>query len=294
MNKNVTIGLFIIWVWQAQLADAQEKIAMDSAQLYRIEMLDGNEFLGHVTGEEADHFVLQTITFGDLVIKRDQIKRITPVDTGQVVNGKIWFDNPQAARYFWAPNGYGLKEGEGYYQNIWVLFNQVSYGFTDNFSVGVGVLPVFLFGASENPVWITPKLSVPLIDNKLNLGVGTIFMTVTGVKNASAGLLYGTLTVGSRDQNASFGMAYGYTSEDMARIPLLNLSGMSRLGQRFYFVTENYAVIFDGQAGGFLSAGFRSITKRIAIDYGLFVPYASDMGTVVAIPWLGISVPFGR
>jgi hypothetical protein len=43
-----------------------------------------------------------------------------------------------------------------------------------------------------------------------------------------------------------------------------------------------------------LSMGGRSIIKKISLDYGLFIPLSSDMDGFVAIPWLGLEVPFGK
>jgi hypothetical protein len=294
MKKYILFCIVLFWVFTTIHVIAQETAIQDTALIYRIEMQDGNEFIGHIKTDTLNQIILETTNLGQLSINKEQIKRITTVEPGRIIRGKIWLDNPQAARYFWAPNGYGLKQGEGYYQNIWVLFNQASYGVSNHFSVGVGVVPMFLLNSRENPIWITPKFSIPVIDNKLNVGIGTIFATVTNVNQSSAGLLYGTVTYGTRDKNISLGMAYGYTMEDMAHIPLINLSGMARLRQRLYFVSENYIVIANGEVAGFISAGFRSITKKVALDYGLFMPYASGIETIVAVPWIGISVPFGK
>jgi len=58
----------------------------------------------------------------------------------------------------------GLHKGEGYYQNIWVFWNQASFGVTENFSLGFGIIPLFLFGGEAgqySPIWVVPKLSYP-------------------------------------------------------------------------------------------------------------------------------------
>jgi len=43
-----------------------------------------------------------------------------------------------------------------------------------------------------------------------------------------------------------------------------------------------------------LSFGGRSILNSIGLDYGLFIPISDDIGTFVAIPWLGLTIPFGK
>jgi hypothetical protein len=61
-----------------------------------------------------------------------------------------------------------------------VLFNQGGYGVTNYFSIGAGILPVFLFGGGATPVWITPKFSIPVVIDKFNVGAGALAGTVLG------------------------------------------------------------------------------------------------------------------
>jgi len=97
--------------------------------------------------------------------------------------------------------------------------------------MGGGVMPLFFIAGSVTPVWITPKVSVPLIKDNLNLGAGALLSRVIG---------------------------------------------------------------FSGYSFGILSAGGRSVQKRLAVDYGLVFPVGAETGTVIAIPWPGIVVPFGK
>jgi hypothetical protein len=101
----------------------------DSTALTRVEMND--EFIGHIVSQDTSILILQTDKLGNLTFNKKDIVKITPIHTENIKKGEYWFENPQSARYLWSPNGYGLKKGEGYYQNIWVLFNQVSYGVTN-------------------------------------------------------------------------------------------------------------------------------------------------------------------
>lgn len=38
----------------------------------------------------------------------------------------------------------------------------------------------------------------------------------------------------------------------------------------------------------------QSEPDTIGLDYGLFIPLSEDVGTFVAIPWLGLTIPFGK
>jgi hypothetical protein len=269
------------------------EIPTDTTQLSSIETKDGNEFVGYIRAIEADVIVVKTEDFGDVRIRRQNVKTIQPLAKNQIVAGEYWPYNPYASRYFFAPNGYGLRKGEGYYQNTWIFFNQVSYGFSDNFSLGVGIVPLFLFEGTATPIWITPKLSIPLKKDRFNLGLGGLFAVVAGEESASFGVAYGQATVGSRDRNISVGLGYGYAGDSWASTPTISLSGVYRTGKKFAIMTENYLFDTGDESIVLLSAGGRFIGKRVAIDAGLVFPTATD-GYFIAVPWLGITVPFGK
>ena len=272
------------------LTEAQS--ARDS--LWVVETVDDNEYVGQITYRDNDILRIKTTNIGEITIQMRDVKNIERVKMSQMVNGEFWFENPHATRYFFSPNGYGLRKGEGYYQNTWILFNQVSYGFTNNFTMGFGLFPTFLYGGEGldgTILWITPKVSVPVEPDKVNVGFGALIGTAVGVDGAG-GLAYGSVTLGSRDKNFTAGLGYGFANGDWADTPVINLSGMIRTGKRGFFMTENYLVSEGGEVAGFLSAGGRYVFKRLAIDYGGFVPVG--VGGFGILPWLGINVPFGN
>jgi hypothetical protein len=259
----------------------------------RIETTDGNEYIGVIVEEANDRVVLQTESVGTLTIKKVDIKTREIVIAEKIKEGKYWFDNPQSTRYFWSPNGYGLKKGEGYYQNVWVLFNQVSVGVTDNFSIGFGTVPLFLFGSPSTPIWVAPKFSIPVAAEKFNLGIGALVGTVVGEEQKGFGLLYGITTFGTKDKNFSVGLGYGYSAGEFADTPTISFSALIRTSQRGYFITENY-YIDTGEPLVLLSLGGRRIIKKVGLDFGAFIPISSDYDGFIAIPWLGLTVPFGK
>lgn len=129
---------------------------------------------------------LETESLGVNNIAVANIKNVREVGLEELQGGKVWPSNAQATRYFIAPNAYGLRKGEAYYQNGLIFFNQASIGITDNFSMGLGVVPLFLFAGAPTPVWITPKFSVPIKENQLNVGGGALIGTVVGVVDVGA------------------------------------------------------------------------------------------------------------
>ncbi len=260
-----------------------------------VETTDDNTYIGLIREQDPDKIVLETKNLGIITLFRSNIRRMEALRPEQIKNGEIWLESPHATRYLFGPNGYSLKRGEAYYQNVWIWFNQVSVGVTDNFTLGIGIVPLFLFN-TVTPVWITPKFSVPIKKDKVNLGVGALLATVLGGNDngggGSFGVAYGQLTLGSRDRNVNFGLGYGYAGDRWANSPTISFSTILRGSKKFAFISENYLLGTGNDNLGLLSAGFRFLGRRIAIDGALVVPVEPDI-TFIAIPWLGINVPIG-
>jgi hypothetical protein len=292
MNKK-SICILIIFVLLNNLQCFSQNIP-DSTRTVRVETIDGNVFVGYVITEDSSNLVIKTENLGDLKIPLKNIKSKTELKEVKKIGSEFWLPNPQSSRYFWAPNGYGLEKGSSYYQNIWILYNQFSFGLSDNFSMGAGMLPLFLFAGASTPIWIVPKLSIPVVENKLNLGTGAFLGTIIGEETGVFGLLYGTSTFGSRDKNLSLGLAYGFADGEWMKIPVFNVSFMIRTGPKGYFVSENYVITFDGETVALISAGGRSIIRNIGLDYSLWIPLGAVMDNFVAIPFLGVTIPIGR
>lgn len=90
---------------------------------YSVKTKDGNEYIGKIKDKNDERIILLTNNLGQITIKVSSIVSIHPIEAKLLKHGEYWFSNPQSTRYFWAPNSYGLEKGEGYYQNVWILFN---------------------------------------------------------------------------------------------------------------------------------------------------------------------------
>ena len=272
-----------------------------------IELQDGSSYIGTVVSETDERVVLSVDGVGEITFERRNIKTITEIDPGRMRNGTYWFDNPNATRYLFAPNAIGLRSETGYYQNTWIFFNNVNYGLTDHFSMGVGTVPVFLFGVRALPIWILPKVSYPVNDS-FSLATGAMFGGVIGDNvSMGVGLAYGMATYGNRDSNITGTIAYGYQGTRWSRRPFFNLSGMHRLSQTFYLTSENYIFPitesrFDPDTGSsveetnyefLFSAGVRWSPESFAVDFALVRPGGIGFD-FVGFPWLGVTIPFGR
>lgn len=286
---------FILIPFVALILTASHCSAQDQPDTlnYYIQTADGNSYRGQILGQDSTGMLFRLEQFGEHRFLKAEIKKLQPINAEQVIDGKYWMENPQSTRYFFSPNAYGLKKGEGYYQNVWVMVNSFAVGVSDYFSIGGGVVPLFLFAGAPTPVWITPKFSIPVAREKFNLGGGALMGTVLGEEDTGFGILYGISTLGSRDKNVSLGLGYGYAGGDWARAPLINLNTMIRFGPKGYFISENYFIHTAGTTALIFTVGGRHIIQRAGLDYGLVIPIV-DFGSFIAFPWLGITIPLGN
>jgi hypothetical protein len=264
----------------------------------RVTTQDGSVIVGTLTTLNDSILVIKATNLGDITLQRAQVTNIETIaadgSSTHSSDSRYWYDNPHTTRYYFNSNGYGLRKGEGYYQNTWVLYNQVSLGLSDYFSMGVGAIPTFLFGSGELPIWVTPKVSLPVVPNKFNVGIGAFIGTFLGgfADNDRAGIVYGNTTFGSREKNFTLGIGYAFFDDEWARTPTFNISGMSRISRKFAFVTENYIISADGSTFTLASGGIRYIAPALSIDASLFIPITSELDRPIALPWVSITVPF--
>ncbi len=284
--KSISIILLIIGL--QQVGFSQE--AIDSTKIYQVETADGNKYVGKIISKDKEVLTIETELVGTLTIKMDNVKFIDEIDSARLIEGQYWTTNLNSRRYFFGPSALSLKKGEGYYQNSMVFFNQVSYGFTDNFTMGAGLIPLFLFDTGITPIWLTPKLAFKASEN-LHFGVGGLFLTVIGESEGFAGVTYGLVTVGNPDINLTAGLGFGFISSEWADRPTLSLSGMARVSKRTYLMTENYFLGIDGDGFGLSFVGARTSWDRVSLDYGLLIPFSED-NDFIGIPWLSLVIPF--
>jgi len=259
-----------------------------------IKTKDGNGYTGKIEAVDSLNVLFRDQKLGEITISKSEITNLDSLSLKIMRRGTYWSGNPQSTSYFFTQGGYGLKKGEGYYQNLWVLANSFAVGLNDYLSLGGGVIPLFLFNWAPTPVWLTAKLSVPVVKDKMNLGAGVMAGNVLGTSKSSFGIFYGITTFGSRDRNFSIGLGYGFTGSSGSSAPMIHLNGLYRISLRSYLLTENY-YFPDGSSNTLLLMfGARQIIREAGLDYGLVFPAGAGINSFVAIPWLGITIPFGK
>jgi hypothetical protein len=284
---RLSIVLLLFSVYHADVVMGQD------SPMVRVTTTDGNVFLGSLISENEKEVQVEVSGIGIVTIERSKIRSIERLSTWNIRYGVYWHDNPQPTRYFFSTNAIGMKKGKWYYQNTWILFNNVNSGITDNISLGAGIIPLFLFGGTpETPFWLIPKVTYNIPESDFHIGSGALIGGVLGSDVGGFGIVFGNLTYGNTDRNVTLGLGYGYAGSTWATRPVLNLNGMTRISLNWYLLGESYFVpgVNDG---GVAILGARYAPERFAFDFGIIMPLDGS-GELVSAPWLGITIPFGK
>jgi hypothetical protein len=204
-----------------------------------IEAANGKTYIGEMIGLNGGVVFLKTGSAGIISFPANMISKITSYSLFASRKGSIWFANPNATRYFFAPSAIPLKKKEGYFQNAYIIGNSVNVGITNNLTVGGGVVIPFLF-------YITPKVSFKLTE-RFYTGAGILFtQSFLSEMGLSAGVAYGLATYGSTEHNITLGAGYGFASFDNKYSatpgPIATINGMTRISKKISLVTENWMI----------------------------------------------------
>ena len=249
----------------------------DSTHLQVLELRSGERLVGRIVEIREQEIDFQA-GLGKVTVEIARIKTIRTLPASAMKNGDFWFPNPNNTRLYLSPTARMLKQGEGYFQNIWLFFNGVAVGITDNITIGGGmsVFPTDDF-LSDNIFYLTPKIGVHAGSN-VDLAVGALYIFLPfddGFDDGSnsAGILYGVATLGDDNHNLTGGLGYGFANGELADSPVMMLGGEYRLGKRISFVSENW-IIPDGEAA-LISYGLRIFGEKLSVDLS-FLNASSD------------------
>ena len=250
----------------------------------RFFMRGENRVAGRISGISTTHIMVET-DLGEAQIALEKILKIEFAGIDYQSDYFYGFENPNASRYLFGPSAIPLKKGEGYYQNVWVSVNSITYGLSDHVSVSGGIEMVSTFSALTGngglPIgFANIKVSAPVGKN-LHLGGGGIIAGAPGEDGGGVGVGYGLATFGDKEKNLTIGTGYGIGlgtgTDETQGAGVIMVGGMSRINRRLAFVTENWVVSSKNtwsqswESNTFigLSGGLRIMSERITFDLAL-------------------------
>jgi hypothetical protein len=269
-------------------------------------LTDGSIITGKILRKTEYETIVETQNLGKISLPTQKIKSFVQFDDGTVAkDGNFWFKNPNCTRYLFAPSAIQLRKGEGYYQNFYGAGNAVNVGITNNFSMGGGIL-------GPAGIFLTPKIGTQIMEDVHIAGgvlIGNGFFPING-NNFGLGIGYAVVTYGSYDHNITIGSGYGFVNSrgetNLQERPMYTASGMTRLGKKFAFVSENWFVPVSGDPFNrgystdyhyetFFSYACRIMGEKSTLDVGFVnTPYLIERGWYIGIPYIDFIIRFGK
>ncbi len=274
---------------------AQEQ-GMPSDSLLSISLKDGTTLKGRIVQEDEASITVVTIGGLEVKVPKSSVISTKPI-RGRVAEGVFYRFDPNYSRLMFAPTGRPLRKGEGYFSDYYVFFPGISYGFTDQISIMVGVSIVPGLGLTEQLRYVAPRIGIQTSE-VFAVSAGALYVSVGG--EFSAGIAFAVGSMGQQDKSFTAGIGLGYIKEEdgafeFAERPILMLGGNVRLSDSVALVSENWFITgenFDLSEQPF-GIAIRFFGDRIAADVGLIL-----IGEVLEegfpVPWLSLVYNFGR
>jgi hypothetical protein len=256
-------------------------------------------YIGMIQDESRDTVVLKSENGLVVNVPRDKIVHIDFVSFYNQVDLARFEKKRHTGVYFAQTSNFGMQAGTWQYRNMYGLLNQIEYGFSKRFSIGVGVAPMFLFSESEllTPFWIMPKITLPISDN-LHFGVTGVLAkgfevpSFISYKSDIFAALLPSVTIGRHNHHLTLGAGI-LRNGGSRKTPLFSVAGTTPVRKNWLFITEN--IIYRDYDGYYLilNEGFRCMFDRWAFHIGVFGIVNFDYNEVYPIlPAAGFSIPF--
>lgn len=270
--RAALVLLFLIFPAISFAQISPSDVEVDSSKTVEIELRNNSTLTGTIVSVSDNELELQQED-GRTFIRLSRIRAIHDLNTTR--KGTRWFSNPNYSRLFFSPTAQPLQKGNGYYQNIYVFFNNVAYAVSDNiaFTGGFSMLPGI--SITDQLYFFTGKAGFEIADGHY-IGGGLGVASANTFEDALF-LGYGNYTHAFHRGSITGGIT-GFSASEDAGTYAVYFGGDYRLIQRIAFVTENF-VFPDVDDSLVLSYGLRFMGENMSFDLAFFRPgLGTDIG----------------
>lgn len=266
---------------QAQFSPAQEVI---------ISTRDGRTLKGHSIKQDSSGY-----TFWLKQARRNTM--ITQEAIAQIDTIGLWVPTTGTYLNQVGPNtGFGLKKGEVYYRNYLLTANFAAVGLTDYFSIGAGFDIASSIDQPDHLLTyaIAPKITIPVRENLINLGIGTIFLKLPDYEGgfSTHNFYHATLSVGTPHRYLSAGLVMLQIEGNLRPSPVYTINAHWSVSSFFALQAE----LFTGTPieGTVLLPGIQIMGRRV--DFNIFYPFGRFDQDFFAspLPIVSLSVKINR
>jgi len=244
----------------------------DSTQTQIVELNDGSTFIGRIV-EIGDQEIKFETKHGIMSFSVFEIAEMKLVSANQFRKGVYWYPNPNTSRLFFAPTGRMLKQGEGYFADYFIFFPTLTFGITNNITLGGGFSILPGLDLDKQILLFTPKFGIKT-SKKVDLAIGALAVKLPE-DGSSVGILYGVSTFGSLDNSITAGLGYGYFDDKLADRPIIVLGGEIRTSRNISFVSENW--IIPELEAPILSGRIRFFGNKLSADFAMIFVFENNI-----------------
>lgn len=240
-------------------------ISLSRKSNFIVEIEGGSTFRGELLEISNDSLLFDMTEFTVVWVKNIDIVKLTVLKWQDIGTEGYSIANQHKTRYLFSPSSYSLGVGNGYYQNIYGVFNAVNYGVSENISIGFGADFLSLLNEGTPSAFITPKISKKYNDNTY-LGGGLLIgsLGIFDPTNPFIVLGYGVVTRGTENRNLTLAIGHSYGNKSLTS-HVITLNAYNRISNRYGFVSENWLM----KETAILAYGLRKFDKRISTDFGI-------------------------
>lgn len=300
----------------------QPKVRTRGRDKVNITMTDGTVYTGEIREQDSTRVILRR-RGGESILSPKEITKIEPVsdETGNLPTTSAGLTTPSASQdednqfpwLLYNQTAIPLKGGQLAYRNIWLLYNEISFGLLNFLTLRASVTPSYsgTFFA-DNTIYTRPalgaKLSLPL--KNVVFGVDythrwtqrtEYYWGPVRPRNEQIQVWTGFVTIGSLQRNFTLGYS-NLRSSTTGVLPRnsIDIGFVTSIGRRLSFVSDNRFLLnkanyrYDYRFSQ-VSGVVRINRPRHAFDLGVLVAIRDEnMLRFFPLPYLAFNTRLGR
>lgn len=301
MNMFLKLTIMVILTLNIACVFGQKKNKTPKTANYEVKLKDGDSYVGKMLFSDKNGMQFLT-TDGDTVLIDKQ-----NIDSFKEYSEKKAFyegiKSSDISRYFYTSPAFTIGEDQFAAATQGFSYSNITYGFTDRFSMEVG--SSFTALLLQVPlVIITPKYQF-VNSSKFKFSGYVSYMTTlpNSFDNNSSAFLFGiTSTTGDELNNLSFGVSYGVLEGQFLDLPLFQLAAAKYVSPRTALIFDSQVVSFgqflNDDIGFFYNAmpGIRLMRKDQSFDIAaaIFGFNINGEGDFFVFPYVGYNIHLSK
>jgi hypothetical protein len=253
-----------------------------------VTLIDGSTVYGRIVREDDTLVVLESDSLGTMRIPRERIRGIE-YETAQPSSTSNWREDPDRNSLLLAPTAETLPQGDVYYRNFMILFNNLGYAVTDD--LNLSVMAAFPVTSDVRIVSLGAKFRLVSRDRS-PVSLATAFSTWI-VDDENLSTVSGIMSAGNSRRSFTAAVNYGFADGDGELFFLLGADLQVGAGTKLIaeYGNSESAISDENDFKGILNVGFRLFWENVSFTLTGFRPL-EETGEFIAFPLAMFSAHF--